>query len=171
MPVKARRSSLTRLSVVGLATATVCLPPLLPSGDRRGVLYFLSLNEVRDPDVRDAVKEGMQKWSQLPFADRQHFLEMHQDRLIRGFMLSAVKSMEEAIDLRLRPRSALDWVHSCKHALGSDIVVSMMGSRIRRTAAIQDNDIDLHAKADGEMKHSQSSTSSRWHKTWKRCHV
>lgn len=147
MDFRLRWSSFVRLSMVGLVAATVCLSPLLPSRDRRGGLTFILPSEVQDSQAMDVVKKYVQTWKRLPSQKRQQFLKAHRQDLIRGFTSSIVSSMEAATDRTLSSKSYWDLVDACSHALGP-IVIEMVGSRTRRTAAIQDNDLDFQVIRD-----------------------
>ena len=89
----------------------------------------------------------MQKWKRLPAKTRQEFVQANRDRLIRRFTSSVVLSMEAATDMTLSSASQRDLADASRHALGP-IVIEMVGSRIRRTAAIQNIDMDLQITRD-----------------------
>ena len=145
MPIRMRQSSFGRLSTVCLAAATVCWVFLLPLRDRRGVLTFWVPNDVKDREVRNVLRKNLRKWRQVPAKTQQEFLQANFDRLIRRFTSSVVSSMEAATDQTLSRESYWDLVDACSHALGP-IVIEMVGSRTRRTAAIQDNDLDFQVR-------------------------
>lgn len=109
---------------------------------------FLLPDDVKDPQVDNVFHKTARKWGQLPAKTRQKFVKANLKRLIRRFTSSVVFSMEAAAEWTLSSKSYWDLVDAIRHALGRDIVIEMVGSRTRRTAAIQDNDMDLQVRRD-----------------------
>eukprot|EP00435_Cladocopium_sp_Y103_P053939 s1688_g17.t1 len=142
MHIRVTGSHLARVVVPCLAMAKVCLM----CSSQTNVLQFLHAYEIADPKVIEILDESIDKWFELPLADKRRFLGTHQDHMIRGFMISVVLSMEFAEGIRFTWIAHHDLVAACKHALGQDVDVEMVGSRTRRTAAVQNQDMDIQVR-------------------------
>ena len=105
---------------------------------------FLLPDDFEDPQVSDVLGKISRKVVKLPDKRRAQFFEANFERMIRRFTSSVVLSIEAAADRTLSSEAYYwDLVDACSHALGPDIVIEIVGPRTRRTAAIQDNDMDL----------------------------
>ena len=130
----------------------VCLALLLWR-DQRGLLQFSVTEDPFDGRVRKLVFKSKRKWHELPWSSKKKIIEINEERLIRRFSSLVISSLELAPQ-GLGGQSYKDLVAACCQALGDDIVVEMVGSLTRRTAAIQDRDLDLQvrrSKRSGRM--------------------
>ena len=109
------------------------------------------LNELsREPQVQAVRDMAGQNWSALPTETRKKLFMDSQDELNFLFIRSIQHDMQTVREGLLSRRACDELVDACKHALGTDIVVELVGSLTRNTAFDEDSDLDMQVRRTGE---------------------
>ena len=154
-PMKARQRGLARCSAIVGAFGVGLL--LWPWRDLKHGLTFFSAGEwsraeLQNPQLlRESFEQVCSKWDRLPWTAKSKiytdFYKMNEE-FSRGFSVSLLGTFftsptcwtwEARCDFDLL-------VAACRHALGNDVIVEMVGSLIRDTGSAYAPDMDLQVR-------------------------
>ena len=130
----------------GIKASTEMTPEEWAKLSRRSKAYYHNLWVDTTGAVLDKFKK---KWFDLPSKTRSKFILHHQDVFSQVFCHAFVNDAQGLIDGLLERNLVDEVVDACKHALGDDISVELMGSLTRGTADLA-CDLDLQVRRTGD---------------------